>query len=159
MRILLSVFILVVVGANNLFAAIQFDPKFWESYTERLSKVNGFAVELDEDLKKGDLEKGERKNSHGVIAALQILTTYVRTDYKDKKRLQGEIDKAIKTNLLLNNIESQLSELVVSCMASDNMKAQDRQRLAKRYNALKAIIKDLNNDCNTYLSKLVELLQ
>ena len=130
-----------------------------ESYAERLGKINGFAVELDEDLKKSEIEKGERKNSHGVIAALQVLTTYVRTDFKDKKRLQGEIDKAIKANLLINVIESQISELVVSCMASDNMKLQDRQRLAKRYNGLKTMIKELNNDCNTYLSKLVDLLQ
>ena len=59
MRILLPIIILAVIGANNLFAAIQFDPKFWESYAERLGKINGFAVELDEDLKKGKMEKGE----------------------------------------------------------------------------------------------------
>jgi hypothetical protein len=43
-------------------------------------------------------------------------------------------------------------------MASDNMKAQNRQKLAKQYNGLKTTVKELNNDY-TYLSKLVELLQ
>ena len=143
-----------MLSAQCLLAA-DISTNFWDTYSERVSSLHGYVVEVNEYCIKKEVKDLDLRN-YAVIAAVDLLEAHLKLKATPTTPL-SEVKKAVKVHVYLAVISERTTAVTSRILAFSKMTADQKQELIDKIDRANKLITKLTADVAEYIHNTAEL--
>ena len=150
-----NLFIILFALSQTCLSAAEVGTNFWNSFSERVSTLHGFAVEVNIYCQKEEV-KSLGLNTHGAIALGDVMKAFLNIKVEKPSTLT-EIKKSIKVQIMLAGINEQTTSVTSRILAFSSLSKEQKEEFIAIIDRAGKLMKKVNEDLDVHIYDVSEL--